>query len=406
MRNIRKTIEKHPLTAHLIPNKPDQWAADRFTVNRYKEFRDPSVLAAGITANITGCRADVIIYDDVEVPNTSNTSGKREALRERLSESNFILSPDGVQLYVGTPHTYFSIYAEKPRLEINEKDIFLSNYKRLEIPILNSKRKSVWPEQYTKKNIELIKKQSGPHKFAAQMLLTPVNVLQGRLDKDLLSFYSADLVYQEANQTSQLFLNDKKLVSCSVWWDPSFGSKTGDHSVLAVVFTDEDGCYYLHHLEYITTHAKETEDEASLQCQKVVEIAQNLYVPSITIETNGLGKFLPSILRRELGLKNISCSVNEYNNHQPKHIRILEAFDAVMAARALHVHTSIQNTPFLTEMMEWQPQKSSGYDDGLDAVAGALSLEPVRLKRHYASSSRANWQQGRNAYTAQADFDV
>lgn len=406
VRNIRKTIEKHPLTAHLIPNKPDQWAADRFTVNRHKELRDPSVLAAGITANVTGCRADIIIYDDVEVPNTSSTLSKRQALRERLSESNFILVPGGIQLYVGTPHTYFSIYAENPRLEANEENIFLSGYKRLKIPVLNSKKQSAWPEKYTKENIELIKKQSGPHKFASQMLLKPVNILQSRLNTDLLSFYDGDLVYEEANKTSQLYLNGKKLVSCSAWWDPAFGSKTGDRSVFAVVFTDEAGCYYLHHLDYITVNAKKSEDEASLQCQRVTDTAQSLYVPSITIETNGIGKFLPSILRRELALKNVSCAVNEYSNYRPKYMRILEAFDVVMAARSLYVHRSIRETPFLTEMTEWQPQKSGGYDDGLDAVAGALSLEPVRLKRYYASNHHKNWQKGSHSYAAQADFDV
>ena len=65
--------------------------------------RDPSLLARGITANITGSRADVVICDDVEVPNTCNTPGKREQLRERLAEISYVLVPGGLQLYVGTP---------------------------------------------------------------------------------------------------------------------------------------------------------------------------------------------------------------------------------------------------------------------------------------------------------------
>jgi len=100
VRSCRKIIEKHPLTKGLVPDSPDQWARDRFTVSRNKELRDPSVMAAGVTMNITGARADVIIYDDVEVPNTSDTPAKREDLRERLSESNFILTPKGTQVFV------------------------------------------------------------------------------------------------------------------------------------------------------------------------------------------------------------------------------------------------------------------------------------------------------------------
>lgn len=162
VRSIKKIIEKHPLTTHLKPTKTDQWAADRFTINRQRELRDPSVLAAGVTMNITGSRADVIIYDDVEVPNTSDSPDKRENLRDRLRESNFILSPNGLQLYIGTPHSYFSIYAKTPRAEIGEEEIFLNNFNRYELPILDAENNSVWPEHYTNKDIELLRLQSGP----------------------------------------------------------------------------------------------------------------------------------------------------------------------------------------------------------------------------------------------------
>ena len=73
-------------------------------------IREPSVICQGIYGNITGMRADLIICDDVEVPNTSNTQQKREMLRERLRELDFILSPNGTMIYIGTPHTMDTIY--------------------------------------------------------------------------------------------------------------------------------------------------------------------------------------------------------------------------------------------------------------------------------------------------------
>lgn len=403
VRNIKRTIEKHPLTKHLIPNNPDQWASDRFTIKRNLELRDPSVLAAGVTANITGNRADVIIYDDVEVPNTCGTQEKRENLRERLSESNFILVPNGTQLYVGTPHSYFSIYADKPREEIGEKNTYLSNYKRYEQPLLTKKNESVWPEQFSNKNIDILRRQSGPNKFASQMMLKPKNILEGRLDISLLQYYKEDIDYREANGQIQLSLNDRKLVSCSAWWDPAFGSAKGDHSVLAIIFTDEGGLYYLHHLSYIKID--ESEGEAYSQCKIVANIIKEICVPSVTIETNGIGKFLPAILKQELGKQNISCSVIDFSNYKPKHIRILESFDAVLAAGALFIHEDVKKTPFLTEMMEWQPERNRGHDDGLDAVAGALSLEPVRIKRIYPNKN-IKWRSGMSSYHAHSEFDV
>ena len=254
--------------------------------------------------------------------------------------------------------------------------------------------------------IEDLKKQTGPQRFASQMMLEPKNIIEGRLNADLLSFYDGDLRYSEAQRQINLSIAGQKIVSCSAWWDPAFGSATGDHSVLAVVFTDENGGYWLHSLTYIRVHCLQGEDEATLQCQKVAKILHDNFVPSVTVEVNGIGKFLPAILRRELGVGNIPCAVIEHSASKSKNIRILEAFDAVLAARALHVHQSVTKTPFIREMMEWRPDTSfRGHDDGLDAVAGALSREPVRIKRHYGTNP-AKFFSGEGAGRAKTDFDV
>lgn len=108
--HIRNILENHPWCTDLIPPTRKDWASGRITVNRPVGIREPSVICQGIHGNITGMRADLIICDDVEVPNTSNTAQKRENLRERLRELDFILSPNGCMLYLGTPHAYDTIY--------------------------------------------------------------------------------------------------------------------------------------------------------------------------------------------------------------------------------------------------------------------------------------------------------
>ena len=113
VRNVKRIIERHPATRHLVPRRAEQWASDQFTVRRRLTRRDPSLLARGIGANITGSRADIVICDDVEVPNTCATALRREELRSRLHEISYVLVPGGLQLYVGTPHSYDSIYAEE-----------------------------------------------------------------------------------------------------------------------------------------------------------------------------------------------------------------------------------------------------------------------------------------------------
>lgn len=404
-RTIRKIIENHPLTRTLTPDNPDQWASDSFTINRTRVSRDPSVMACGLYANITGARADLIICDDVEVPNTCSTAEKRLMLRERLSENEFILTPGGRQIYVGTPHSYYSIYADEPRTEIGETDIFLKGYNRLTIPVLDESGLSAWPERYKPKDIEKIRQRSGPLKFASQMMLRPINVNEGRLNPALLRRYEDDLTAREVQQSIVLSIGDRKIVSASAWWDPSFGKASGDASVLAVVFTDSEGDYWIHRVVYIDVTPGDGEDEASLQCRKISEVARELFIPSITVETNGIGKFLPAILRRELADQKVPCTVVEKNSTKSKAERILKAFDSVMAARALHVHGSVYKTRFVSEMAEWWPSASSQHDDGLDAVAGALDLEPVRIKRSYGNTGKI-WQGAGKGHRVKDNFEV
>ena len=108
--HIRHILENHILCSELIPTGRRDWATVHITVNRPIGIREPSVICQCIYGNITGMRADLIICDDVEVPNTCNTPQKRENLRERLRELDFILSPTGTMIYIGTPHTLDSIY--------------------------------------------------------------------------------------------------------------------------------------------------------------------------------------------------------------------------------------------------------------------------------------------------------
>ena len=410
-RNVKRVIERHPACQGLKPKRADQWASDQFTVNRDAELRDPSMLAKGITANITGSRADVVICDDVEVPNTCDTQPKREDLRERLDEIDYVLVPGGLQLYVGTPHTFHTIYGATARRDMGEEQAYLEGFNRLEIPILGGRGQSRWPDRFPLKKIEAIRKRTGPNKFKSQMLLEPVDIAEGRLDPDQLKSYAGEIVYSEQNGEAVLMLEGRRLVSATCWWDPSFGApERGDSSVIACVFTSDDGAYWLHRVRYLTFDPALVANvsEAQQLCRHVAGFARDLYLPSVTVETNGLGQFLPSLLRCEMENQVVACAVIAAYSTVSKDRRILEGFDAPMAAGRVHVHDSVRDTPFITEMREWRPS-SRAPDDALDAVAGCLLAEPVRLPRNpnaLANATRPAWSGGGKAFQARTQFDL
>ncbi len=217
------------------------------------------------------------------------------------------------------------------------------------------------------------------------------------------------------------------MVSATCWWDPAFGAgqggagqggagRGGDGSVIAAVFADGEGNSFLHRIAWLNRRqdghgpdrpaANGAADEATRQCALVADFVGTLCLPAVAIEINGLGRFLPGLLRRALRSAGVAAAVIEVASTVPKDRRILEAFDARLAAGALFAHRSVWATPFVTELREWQPGGAKGHDDGLDAVAGCLAAEPIRLGHGTAAARRTDWRPGGGGVRAETEFDV
>jgi hypothetical protein len=388
--SVRRIVERHPLCRHLLPDGAESWASDRFTVARDGALRDPSMLAQGIGGNVTGSRAEVIVCDDVEVAGNCDTPGKRAELRERLAEAEFILTPGGTILFVGTPHCEDSLYRH-PR----EEGAFLAGYRRLAVPVMNAAGASAWPERFPRDAIAALRDRVGPLQFQRQMLLQPVAASAVRLDPAAIIRYADEPDYREAQGRGVLTLLGHRLLSGGAFWDPAYGRPgAGDASVLASCFSDGDGRTFLHRLAYLTHDPAAALDPATQQCRKVAAILGELLLPAVRVETNGLGKFLPALLRRELAQAGVACQVIEHASSKAKEDRILGALEPALAARRLHAHDSVFRTPFPGEMAEWRPGAHGARDDALDAVAGCLLAEPVRLVRGARPPPRPSWRGG------------
>lgn len=106
-----RLIREMPLLQCLEPDRDEQRsAANRFDVRPAVPDQSPSVKSVGIFGQLTGSRADLILPDDVEVPNTSWTVSMREKLLGCVGEFNAILKPGGDVMFLGTPQTEESIY--------------------------------------------------------------------------------------------------------------------------------------------------------------------------------------------------------------------------------------------------------------------------------------------------------
>jgi hypothetical protein len=107
-----RIINEIPLLAGLKPRDGQRFSKVSFDVGSAPPAHAPSVKSLGITSQLTGSRADIIVADDIEVPNNSATQGLRDKLDEQVKEFEAIIKPlDSSRiLFLGTPQCEDSIY--------------------------------------------------------------------------------------------------------------------------------------------------------------------------------------------------------------------------------------------------------------------------------------------------------
>lgn len=111
---IKNIINLLPFLHELKPRPEQRDSVISFDVGPALPDHSPSVKSVGITGQLTGSRADIIIADDVEVPNNSATQTARDRLWELVKEFDAILKPlpSSKIIYLGTPQCEMTLYRE------------------------------------------------------------------------------------------------------------------------------------------------------------------------------------------------------------------------------------------------------------------------------------------------------
>jgi hypothetical protein len=110
----QRLINDMPVLHHLKPREEQRASKISFDVGPAGPSHSPSVKSVGITGQLAGSRADIIVADDIEIPNNSATQMMRDKLGESVKEFDAILKPEGRIIYLGTPQTEMSLYEELP----------------------------------------------------------------------------------------------------------------------------------------------------------------------------------------------------------------------------------------------------------------------------------------------------
>lgn len=447
-RDTQHILRSHPWTRGSLPDAKlsvESWWTDEAAEH---DPRNPSMHAKGIMSNVTSARADEIQNDDVEVPRNIQNPEARERLRYRLGEQVHIAVPGARRLFVGTPHTHDSIYDEIERLGADcltirmfehEQRIESAQEKTYLVPfrpeyvfsgigrearllqegvdyrltskgvVFNAPPKSLldfyagcaWPERFDRK--ELLKRRRETrtiNEWDSQYQLHSKPIGEIRLDPARLIPYDQELVLEKANREVRLMLGKARIISSRAYWDPSKGKVGNDTSALSLLLDDIHGNQYWHIAEGVTGELAEFKDQANTvinggQVMQIVALVKRFHIPSVYVETNGLGAFIRPILLRALRQEGVACGVVEVQVTGNKNAKILAAIEPPLSSGVLWAHVRVVDGPAWGQMKDWNPGAGEQDDDYIDALAGALTQAPVRLvgnRQDSDSPQREDWR--------------
>ena len=111
----QRLIREMPILQHLKTREGQRDSKISFDVGPAPAAHAPSVKSVGLLGQMTGSRADLIICDDGESLNNSQTQQMRDKLAEVIKEFEAIIKPGGRIMFLGTPQSELSIYALLPQ---------------------------------------------------------------------------------------------------------------------------------------------------------------------------------------------------------------------------------------------------------------------------------------------------
>ncbi len=371
---LQKLIIETPWLKHLQPKSDDsRWSRISFDVN-CSPHQAPSVKSVGITGQLTGSRADLMILDDIEVPGNSMTELMREKLLQLCTEAESILTPkdDSRIMYLGTPQTTFTIYRKlaernyRPFVWPARYPRSLSNYEGLIAPQLQEDidvGAEAWqvtdPDRFD--DDDLIEREaamgrsnfmlqfmldttlSDAEKFPlkmADLIVTSVNPTDGpdavvwcsdpsNVIKDLPTvglpgdyFYSPMQLQGEWSPYSETI--------CSV--DPS---GRGTDETAAAYISQKNGFLYLHEMRaYRDGYSDNTLLDILKGCKK-------FNVTKLVIETNFGDGIVSELFRKHLQQTKQHIDVEEVRANVRKEDRIIDSLEPVLNQHRLICNRSV-----------------------------------------------------------------
>ncbi|MDR2685600.1 MAG: hypothetical protein LBB23_02385 [Rickettsiales bacterium] len=263
---------------------------------------------------------------------------------------------------------------------------FLRNYTLLKIPIVLPDGQPAWPELFPENEIERIREVVGHRHFSSQMMMEFVAPERARLDPASLMEYELEFDAPTAKLGTDIITT-----GYSAYWDPSSARQSADGSVCALVlFHAPTKRAFVHDILFLKVSDNDLHPMAT-QAEMILDFMSRYRIRHLGIETNGLGNALPEIMRGIAEKRKQPLTINRIVSREKKETRILNAIEPLLSTGRLFAHRRVLESELSSELSDWTAS-GANRDDGIDAVAGALLMQPAatRTRAQIFSSHTAN----------------
>lgn len=419
---IKRIIYLLPFLSPLIPQRGQRDTQNLFDVGLAVPDISPSVKSVGITGQITGSRADLLIADDVEVPNNSGTQVQRDKLGEAVKEFDAVLKPGGKIIYLGTPQNEMSLYNELTKRGYSRRIwpvLYPASYKEREVygndlaPFIaepydedaskfDGKFIPTDPQRFSVEEIEKRKLSYGKAGFALQFMLNTNLSDAEKYPLKVKDFIVADLDLKQASLKWSWCTDGSKRLSevpsvalkGDYFYAPLSRSEETTEYSGTVMAIDPSGrgkdetayaiVKFLNGFLFIIDIGGYREGYSEGTLTTLANKAKFYDVNEVVIESNFGDGMFAQLLKPALN-KIHPCAVQEVNSRQQKEKRIIDTIEPLLMSHKLILNQSVimddykiyERGPaysFIYQMTRLSDEKGSlAHDDRLDAVAMAIA---------------------------------
>lgn len=417
---IKRIIYTLPFLAHLKARPDQRDQQNLFDVGPAVPDISPSIKSVGISGQLTGSRADLLIADDVEVANNSGTQTQRDKLNEAVKEFDAIIKPKGQIVYLGTPQNEMSLYNELQQRgyrcriwtvlypeSLSEREFYGDRLAKIIADKYDNNPelyagKPTDPRRFDEEEIYKRRLSYGKAGFALQFMLNTNLSDQEKYPLKVQDLMIANLSLDEANlkwywsNDRQLRINDLPCVALKgdYFYEPQGRSNEVFEYTGTVMAVDPSGrgkdetsyavVKYLNGYLFVLEVGGTREGYSDSTLRQLANKAKIYGVNEIVVEGNfGDGMF--SQLFKPVLNDIHPCSVTEVKNYAQKEARIIDTLEPVMMRHKLIIHKQViiddyqvyENTPaysLIYQMTRLSRDRGAlAHDDRLDALCMAVA---------------------------------